>query len=151
MPRDRFLQILWMLHVGEGEGRIDKVKTLCEALIGHFQRNYSPGENLAVNETMVGFGPKQYIPNKPTEYAIKAFTLTSSDHGYLLNLLLYVGAETLANADQAHSVLPQPARVVMHLMEPYFSKAIMCILTAIIVAHHWHRLFFSSTQSPQIP
>ena len=126
MPRDRFLQIFWMLHVGEGEGRIDKVKTLCDALISNFQQNYLPGENLAVDETMVGFrgrfGPKQYMPNKPTKYGIKAFTLASSDHGYLLNLLLYVGAETLANADQAYSALPQPARVVMHVMEPYFSK-----------------------------
>ena len=26
MPRDRFLQIFWMLHVGDGEGRVDKVK-----------------------------------------------------------------------------------------------------------------------------
>ena len=115
-----------MLHVGEGEGRIDKVKTLCEALISNFQRNYLPGENLAVDETMVGFrgqfGPKQYMPNKPTKFGIKAFTLASSDHGYLLNLLLYVGAETLANADPAYAALPQPARVVMHLMEPYFSK-----------------------------
>ena len=126
MARDRFLQIFWMLHVGEGEGRIDKVRSLCDALIHNFQSNYKPSRNLAVDETMIGFrgrfGPKQYMPNKPTKYGIKAFTLASSDHGYLLNLLLYNGADTLARADPAHASLPQPARVVMHLMEPYFSK-----------------------------
>ena len=73
MPRDRFLQIFWMLHVGEGEGRIDKVKTLCEALIGNFQRNYSPGGNLAVDETMVGFhgrfGPNNTCLTSPQNTA----------------------------------------------------------------------------------
>ena len=93
MPGDRFLQIFWMLFVGEGEGRVDKVKKLCDALITNFQANYKPSQNMAVDETMVGFrgrfGPKQYMPNKPVKYGIKAFTLASSDEGYLLNLLLY--------------------------------------------------------------
>lgn len=44
-----------MLHVGEGEGRIDGVKTLCDALIHNFQANYKPAQKLAVDETMVGF------------------------------------------------------------------------------------------------
>ena len=93
-----------------GGWRIDKIKSLCDALINNFQANYLPGENLAVDETMVGFrgrfGPKQYMPNKPTKYGIKACTLASSDTGYLLNLLLYIGAETLANADPVNAALP---------------------------------------------
>ena len=126
MPRDRFLQIFWMLHVGDGEGRVDKVKKVCDALIHNFQAKYQPAQNLAVDETMVGFrgrfAAKQYMPNKPTKYGIKAFTLASSDHGYLLNVLLYTGADTLADADQAYSSLPQPARVVMHLLPQYLGK-----------------------------
>ena len=112
--------------MGEGEGRMDKVMTLCDALIHNFQANYKPAQNLAVDESMVGFrgrfGPKQYMANKPTKYGIKAFTLASSDQGYLLNILLYVGADTLASADPAYAPLPQPARVVMHLLQPYFCK-----------------------------
>ena len=123
MPRDRFLQVLWMLH---GPRRADKVQVLLDALIGNFQSAYYPGENLAVDETMVGFrgrfGPKQYMPAKPTKYGIKAFTLASSSDGYVLNVLLYTGSETLSNADPAYCSLPQPARVVMELMRPYLNR-----------------------------
>ena len=126
MSRDRFLQIFWMLHVGDGERRIDKVKPICDALIQNFQHNYHPAQNVAVDETMVGFrgrfGAKQYMPNKPTKYGIKAFTLASSDTGYMLNVLLYTGADTLTGSQSEHASLPQPARVVMHLMQPYLNK-----------------------------
>ena len=46
--------------------------------------------------------------------------MASSSNGYLLNVLVYTGAQTLdgSTADE----LPQPARVVMHLMEPYISR-----------------------------
>ena len=68
------------------------------------------------------FGAKQYMPNKPTKYGIKAFTLASSDHGYMLNILLYTGADTLSHADPQYAQLPQPERVVRHLMQPYLHK-----------------------------
>ena len=126
MPRDRFLQIFWMLHVGEGDAKVDKIKKLCDALIHNFQANYTSNKNLAVDETMVGFkgrfSAKQYMPNKPTKYGIKAFTLASSEHGYMLNILLYVGANTLQGAENEYKILPQPACVVMELMKPYFNK-----------------------------
>ena len=126
MPRDRFLQIFWMLHVGTGPRRVDKVKALVDALVHNFHACYSPSQNLAADETMVGFrggfGAKQYMPNKPTKYGIKAFTLASSEHGYLLNVLLYTGADTLVSANPAFSHLPQPARMVMHLVRPYLNR-----------------------------
>ena len=72
---------------------------------------------------MVGFrghfGPKQYIPQK---YGIKAFTMADSDHGYLLNVLVYTGADTLTGSDPLYSCYPQPARVVLHLLQPYLDK-----------------------------
>ena len=125
MPRDRFLQIFWMLHVGDGPRRADKVQTLMDALLSNFQACYCPSESLAVDETMVGFrgcfGPKQYMPGKPTKYGFKAFTL-NREHGYMLNTLLYTGAETLHHPDPAYSTLPQPARVVMHLMRSCLNR-----------------------------
>ena len=126
MPRDRFLQILWMLHVGDGPRRADKVQGLLDALIGNFQTAYYPSKDVAVDETMVGFrgrfGPRQYMPGKPNKYGVKAFTLASSENGYMLNVLLHTGAETLSEANPAYSSLPQPARVVMHLMQPYLNR-----------------------------
>ena len=109
MSRDRFLQIFWMLHVGDGPRRADKVQALMDTLLGNFQSAYYPSQNVAVDETMVGFRgrfvARQYMPNKPTKYGIKAFTLASSEHGYMLNIQLYTGADTLTPATpHSHSL-----------------------------------------------
>ena len=131
MCRDRFNLIFWLLHVScESDGatprRIDKVKNVLDMLIPKFQASYNPSHSLSVDETMVGFrgrfGAKQYIPSKPKKYGIKAFTMADSDHGYLLNILVYTGADTLVDADQCYSLQPQPARVVLHLLSPYLDK-----------------------------
>lgn len=129
MPRDRFEQIFWMLHVSHSTSqhpkKIDKVKIFLDLLIPKFQSSYYPSQNIAVDETMVGFrgrfGARQYMPQKPTKWGIKAFTMADSTNGYLLNILVYTGAETLADSPTDES-LPQPARVVVHLMEPYLDK-----------------------------
>ena len=44
------------------------------------------------------FGAKQYIPNKPTKYGVKAFTLADNLNDYILDILVYAGADTLQNA-----------------------------------------------------
>ena len=120
MSRDSFLQIFWMFNVWDGPRRVDKIQGLVDALLANFHTAYYSTENVAVDETMVGFrgrfSAKQYMPNTPSKYGIKAFTLASSEHGYMLNILLYTGADTLLNADPVYSSLPQPARVVMQLM-----------------------------------
>lgn len=88
-----------------------------------FQRLYSPTKELAIDETMVGFrgrfGSIQYMPQKPTKWGIKAFTLADGANGYLLHVLLYTGAQTLENADPAFAALPVPGRVVMDVLGPY--------------------------------
>jgi len=59
------------------------------------------------------------MPKKPVKWGIKAFSLADSTNGYILNVLLYTGAETLDETDLQHSTFPQPA---MHLLEPYLNK-----------------------------
>ena len=75
---------------------------------------------------MVGFrgrfGAKQYIPNKPTKYGIKAFTLADSKNGYILDALIYTGADTLDLSDPQYSHLPQPARIVSTLANDYLDQ-----------------------------
>ena len=130
MTRERFQMIFWMLHVSHSISspprRIDKVITFMEPLISNFQASYKPSREIAADETMVGFrgcfGPLQYMPNKPTKYGIKAFTLADAAHGYMLDILVYTGSDTLSTASLAHSSLPQPARVVLHLADKYLDK-----------------------------
>jgi len=78
---------------------------LLDLLVGNFRKSFAPGRNLSVDETMVGFhwrfGPKQYMPDKPTKYGIKAFTLAESEHRYVFDILLYTGSDTLASANPA--------------------------------------------------
>ena len=129
--RNRFEQIFWMLHVSKDDPlqpgrRINKVKDILDILIPNFQKAFTPGRCLSADETMVGFNgrfaPKQYMPSKPTKYGIKAFTLADSTHGYVLNCLVYTGADTLQGSSPSYFSLPQPARIVMHLLEPYLGK-----------------------------
>ena len=129
--RNRFEQIFWLLHVSKDDPncpgkKINKVKDVLEILICNFQQSFAPGRNVSVDETMVGFrgrfAAKQYMPSKPTKYGIKAFTLADSEHGYLLNALVYTGADTLDGACSTYSTLPQPARIVLHLLQPYLRK-----------------------------
>ena len=81
---------------------------------------------MSVDETMVGFrgrfSAKQYMPAKPTKYGVKAFTLAESEHGYLLNCLVYTGGDTLDSSSPEYANLPQPARIVLHLLEPCLGK-----------------------------
>ena len=75
---------------------------------------------------MVGFlgrfGAKQNIPNKQTKYGVKAFTLADSRNGYILEILLYPGGDTLDNSDSQQSHLHQPARIVLTLSNVYLDQ-----------------------------
>ena len=109
MARDHFQEISWMLHVGAPgviEKKIDKVKPLLDILLPHFQQLWVPSQNLAVYETVVGFRGRlnyiQYMPQKPTKWGIKAFTLADGANGYFLNTIPYTGAQTLENADPTY-------------------------------------------------
>ena len=116
MSRDRFELLFWLLHISHCEGnvvkRVDKVKLLLECLITKFQARFYPGQELAVDGTVVGFrgrfGAKQYMPKKPTKWGIKCFTLADSSTGYVLNTLVYTGADTLDEA--CYKTLTQPVR-----------------------------------------
>ena len=127
------MNIFWLLHVScERDGmpprRIDKVNSFLDPLLHQFQTHsfVCPSRKISGDETMVGhrgrFGALQYISNKPEKYGIKAFTLADSASGYMLNILVYTGADTLEETDPNYNTLPQPGRVVLHLLQPYLDK-----------------------------
>ena len=130
MPRDRFENIFWMLHVSHSTGlvvkKIDKVRMFLDKILRKFQAKYTPGQEVAVDETMVKFrgrfGGKQYMPKKPTKWGIKCFSLADSSNGYVLNVLPYTGRETLEDARSEYEAQPQAARVVLHLVDPYLDQ-----------------------------
>ena len=133
-----------MLHIshdkpGEPVTKVDKVTAVMDLLTPRFRQYYSPSVNLSIDKTMVGFRGRssslQYIPNKPTKWGIKAFTMADGANGYLLNVLLYTGAEMLHDARSEYSDLPVPARVVLELTEPYLGQGISRLHGSVLFQH----------------
>ena len=104
MSRDRFLQIFSCLHLSHqappaGQTMKDlKIHPLLDLLAPVFEEYYTLGKNISVDESMIPFKGrmkyKQYIPNKPHSWGIKAFVLADSKTGYTYHLRLYFGSET---------------------------------------------------------
>ena len=124
MPRDRFLQIFWNLHlcsptIGAGSPRSTKVQPLLDLLAPQFESAFKLGEFVAVDEAMIAFRGRasfrQYIRGKPHPFGIKAFVLADSKTGYVYRLRLYFGKETDILQDPS---LLQTTRTVLTLTEP---------------------------------
>ena len=98
--RDRFLQILWMLHVGETQSttKRSKIQPFLDLFIPLFQQCLKPSQQLSIDEAMIAFwgrvGFRQYIRGKPQPWGIKAYILSESRTGYMYNLVIYYGRET---------------------------------------------------------
>ena len=98
--RDRFLQIYWMLHVGElpSTTKRSKIQPFIDLLIPLFQRYLNPARELSIDEAMIAFRGRvafrQYIRGKPQPWGIKAYVLSESRSGYMYNLVIYYGKET---------------------------------------------------------
>ena len=114
------------IPTGHTPKRLHKVQVLLDVLFANFKGNMHPSANLSIDETMIGFrgrfGAKQYIPNKPNKYGIKAFTLADSANGYVLDTLIYTGADTLDHSDPQYASLQQPARIVLTLCNDYLEQ-----------------------------
>ena len=97
--RDCFLQLFWMLYVGEVNGltRSSKIQPFLDMIIPSFQRLFVPGKALAVDEAMIAYRGRvsfrQYARGKPHPWGIKAYVLADSDTGYLYSVAIYYGKE----------------------------------------------------------
>ena len=114
-----------MLHVGDPDGttKRSKIQLFLDLLSASFQRAYTSDEQVAVNECVITFkgrvGFRQYLKGKPHPWGIKAYVLSDSQTGYLHQLLIYYGKETMLvdKPDLGHTV-----RVVLTLATPLAHK-----------------------------
>ena len=119
--RDRFLQIFWMLHVGDipSTTKRSKVQPFLDLLVPLFQRYLNPSRELSIDEAMIAFrgrvGFRQYIRGKPQPWGIKAYVLSESRTGYMYNLVIYYGKETQLITKPG---LNHTTNVVLTLMHP---------------------------------
>ena len=111
MPRDRFLQILGMLHVSEIDARPrqSKIQPFINLLLPIIKCNYTPDRQVAIDEAVISFRGRvsfrQYIKGKPNTWGIKAYVWSDSKSGYMHNLLVYYGKDTclIERPDLSHT------------------------------------------------
>ena len=119
--RDSFLQIFWMLHVGETPSlnRRSKIQSFINLHIPRFQQHLNPSKELSIDEAMIAFrgrvGFRQYIRGKPQPWGIKAYVLSESRTGYMYNVTIYYGKETELITRPG---LNHTTKVVLTLMDP---------------------------------
>ena len=130
MSRNRFLSILSFFHLNDNEttksksdltyDKLHKVRPFVDQVVTSWQRHFSPGREIAVDESMVAFKGrtelKTYMPSKPSKWGMKAWALADSSTGYMWNWKLYQGKE---NVPREHGVAHD---VVCSLTQPLFGK-----------------------------
>lgn len=101
MSRNRFELLLANLHFANNEmmeegSRLGKVLPLLNLLTDNYQKVFSPGEDIVVDETMVPWRGRlifrKYIPTKSHKYGIKVFKLCSTE-GYTWSVKVYSGRD----------------------------------------------------------
>ena len=128
--RCRFLQIHWMLHVKSPEPttgvvtQSSKISNVVEYIQQKCLLNFTPRQNVAVDESTVGFKEriafKTYNPQKPTKWGLHVFLLSDSDNGYISCFEPYFGkttTESLPSSDK-----PFTTRIVLHLVDQLLNK-----------------------------
>lgn len=123
MSRNRFELLLSMLHFSQRDeenttDRLHRVKELLEIMNENFKKNYTPGEDLCIDESMVPFRGRiifrQYNKQKRHKYGIKLFKLCTLP-GYTYKISIYSGK-------QNDNVNTTPINVVMALCDDLLNK-----------------------------
>ena len=131
MTRDRFLSILQFLHLCNNNEDLpadhenhDRLHTIIEfmerVLIPLWQVAYYPGNEVAVDETLVAFKGRttlmQYKPTKPHKWGLNVWTL-ADQHGYVYSWDLYAGRIRGRGVENELTY-----RVVTKLCRPIYDK-----------------------------
>ncbi len=125
--RNRYLSIMRYLHFAdnntEEEGKLRKIQPIIENLRKKFEKAVIPWENLCVDESLMlwkgRLSFKQYIPSKRHRFGVKLFMLCDCDTKFVLNFIVYTGAETELDN---HPEVGIPGSVVLTLLKNYLKK-----------------------------
>lgn len=129
MSRDRYFQILRYLHFHDNNDNSENVNhplVKVKPVIDHLQATFSaaliPGKNLCIDESLLLWKGrlrfKQYIPLKRNRFGIKLFEIVDCETGFVLNFIVYTGADT----DYQKFGLRITGDIVAHFLQPYFYK-----------------------------
>lgn len=129
MSMNRFWELWSNFHVVDnsklspGHGISRKLKPVLDLLSDTFLRNYSPGQELAVDEAMVKYKGhvkgKVRMPKKPIKEGFKIWCCSCSCCGYLCTFQLYEGKPTDPCTGKHVPEKGMVKRVVMDLVTPF--------------------------------
>lgn len=129
MSSHRFWDIWSNLHVVDNadisptDGITRKFKPVLDVLSQTFFSNYSPGQELSVDESMVKYkgrvSGKVRMPKKPIKMGFKIWCCCCSCCGYLCTFQVYEGKPTDLVTGQKVSEKGMVKRVVLDLLGPF--------------------------------
>jgi hypothetical protein len=114
MPRNRFQNILWNLHVSpspevnppygeEGHDPLYKVREMLDMMGRNFKTKYTPGKIISMDESCCPFKGRvrflQYMPKKPNKFSIKLWMISEATTGYISGFEVYTGRELTVGND----------------------------------------------------
>ena len=145
-PRDRYKQITKYLHYCDESvvpprddpeyDRLYKVAFVINHLERRFAEEFTPHQEVAVDESMIPFCGrlcfKQYHRDKPIKWSKKVWILTDSKSGYNYSFDIYVGRdEDLDDLQRIGKV----NGIVLKMAKGCMVRGIICTLTDSTPAH----------------
>ena len=105
LSRNKFQSILWNLHVNdnsrnpppgcENHDPLGRVRNIISMAQKNFTDVYTPGCNVAVDESCLGYkGRVKFLcfnKNKPQKFHIRLFMVSEQDSGYIIAFSVYTG------------------------------------------------------------
>jgi len=125
--RRRFYQIYRAIHLAPPlpprdrtlKTRGHKVKNIVDHVDRKCRELFSPGQDIAIDESTIGFKGriifKTYNPQKPTKWGMRVYTVADSKTGYIVGFVPYFGKPTTDSLIRPE--LPFTSRIVLHLMQ----------------------------------
>ena len=113
MPRDKFCNILWNLHLVDdsqnplfgtpGHDPLAKIRPFHEMCLRNFKHIYKPGINISIDEGCCPWKGRVrfrcYNPRKPSKFHIKLFQLSEAASGYIVAFDIYTGKNSCLDED----------------------------------------------------
>lgn len=110
MARDRFLQILRVLHFVDNsqetspDNKLKKIKPVLDSVRRKFREKFQPFQDLCIDESLMlwkgRLSFKQYIPDKRSRFGVKIFELCDAKTDYIVDFIIYTGKDTEILVDE---------------------------------------------------
>ena len=122
---EKFLHFCNNQELPENYNKTAKIQPVLEMLNKRFKLLINLERDLSIDESLLlwkgRLSWKQYIPKKRSRFGIKSFALCEASTGYIWNIILYSGADTLGidpnGIEEYHAT-----KVVLYLSDGIFDN-----------------------------